>query len=410
MAQHTLKDVRGGARNVLLCYRRTRELSVVMEESSKSVFQRGTASSGSRPLLVCVLALLLVCGASSLQVSGETLSSAMSDVHRTNVGTFSAVRPLGAERELPREATLSAFLHADALTRTDSFQESHGLIDSPLGKGLVASSTKVPRLRRQDTAPAAEKREGRRELAALIRAKGVRQSPEAGSPAASSQFMHTPQEISFVGNMSVVKTRKKKHRGKDVTEDELRYAPTTAEEFRAGWRREEQVSDVPFCKDLGFGGFHPDDSSENYCWSRCGRSCESWMFLSQDSKSSWTLVADAKRVKPCLTPANKSHRNILCKAVRKPTSVDYVDAVRHEMDIVSPDQVPPMAIGLQGPDPRMVLQPSTAMSPAMPYYAGPETMPGVMWAGSEGLSGSALSALSLVAASTMLTFSMMLFG
>ncbi|KFH04780.1 putative transmembrane protein [Toxoplasma gondii VAND] len=410
MAQHLLRCMRGGAMNVFLCYRRTRELSAVMGGSSKYVFQRGTASSGSRPLSVCVFALLVVCGASSLHVSSETLSNAISDVHRTNGGTFSAVRPLGTERDLPREATLSPFLHADAVTRTDSFKESHGLIDSPSGKGLGASSITLPRLRRQDTAPAAEERGRRRELAALIREKGVSQSPDAGSPAASSHFMHAPQGISFVGNMSVVKTRKKKHRGKDVTEDELRYAPTTAEEFRAGWRREEQVSDVPFCKDLGFGGFHPDDSSENYCWSRCGRSCESWMFLSQDSKSSWTLVADAKRVKPCLTPANKSHRNILCKAVRKPTSVDYVDAVRHEMDIVSPDQVPPMAIGFQGPDPRMVLQPSTAMSPAMPYYAGPEAMRGVMWAGSEGLSGSALSALPLMAAFTMLTFSVMLFG
>ncbi|CBZ52049.1 conserved hypothetical protein [Neospora caninum Liverpool] len=222
--------------------------------------------------------------------------------------------------------------------------------------------------------------------------------------------------------MGVVKTRKKKHRNKDVTEDELRYAPTTAEEFRAGWRREEQVNEVPFCKDLGFGGFHPDDSTDNFCWSRCGRGCESWMFLSQDSKSSWTLVADAKRVKPCLTPANKSHRNILCKAVKKPTTVDYVEAVRHEMDIVAPEQVPPMAIGFQGPDPRMVLQPSPAVGPQMPYYpqaamegagmvyGGPAAMPGDMRAGSDGLDRSTLYALPLGAASLVITVSLMLFG
>ncbi|PHJ22816.1 transmembrane protein [Cystoisospora suis] len=171
----------------------------------------------------------------------------------------------------------------------------------------------------------------------------ILRSDEELSKGASGREPNSRDVFAFVGLGGIIRTRKKKHRLSEMTEDELRYAPTTAEEFRAAWRREEQVSEVPFCKDLGFGGLHPEEGAENFCWSRCGRACEGWMFLSQDSKPSWTLVPDARRTKPCLTPANKSHRNILCKAIKKPTSADYVEAVRHEMDIVSADQIPPVS-------------------------------------------------------------------
>ncbi|KAL8273734.1 hypothetical protein Esti_002334 [Eimeria stiedai] len=118
-------------------------------------------------------------------------------------------------------------------------------------------------------------------------------------------------------------------RGSDNDEEEV---PTTSEQRRGAWREEERHAEFAFCTDVGFRGLHPEEGGEEAaCWSRCGRVCESAMFLAEDALPEWRLISVATRTKPCKTLAKKSAVQILCKAVKKPTNFDISSAVKQEM-------------------------------------------------------------------------------
>ncbi|PFH32830.1 hypothetical protein BESB_014430 [Besnoitia besnoiti] len=357
---------------------------VSMETSSLVEGKDGGRKPSSRFSVAALTVLLLTLSCSNPLHYGEALEVSESGLRRHTLGAPADSRTRG-RASAGRASPVSSHTPPLETASSSGFRAAVGLHSGEMSAAAIADSTHA---REQDVKPVAVTQRGV-ESRARRGSEGVHQLAAEGPPTLS-QPAPASQKISFV-NTGFVKTRKKKHQGQDLTEDDMRYAPTTAEEYRAGWRREEQVNEVPFCKDLGFGGFHPEEGAENYCWSRCGRACEGWMFLSQDSKAMWTLAADAKRVKPCLTPANKSHRNILCKAIPKPTSADYVEAIRHEMDIVAPDQVPPVAVAMPGAEANVV----------MPAY-----FPGMMWGGADGLVSSALSSLPLALASLAVSVAM----